>query len=124
MMERRKQGGKERRKERREEWRKGGREGRKEKRKKPPAACPLLAPFRSELLKMLNSDSTLQLSCEIDSLIQSLLWELFLKFFFLAVLGLHCCVRAFSSCGELGLLFVAVRGLLTAVASLVVEHGL
>ena len=31
---------------------------------------------------------------------------------------------AFSSCGERGLLFVAVRGLLTAVASLVVEPGL
>ena len=42
----------------------------------------------------------------------------------LAVLGLHCCVRAFSSCGERELLFLAVRGLLTAVASLVVEHGL
>ena len=32
--------------------------------------------------------------------------------------------RAFSSCGEQGLLFIAVRGLLIAVASLVVEHGL
>ena len=32
--------------------------------------------------------------------------------------------RAFSSCGERGLLFVAVRGLLIQVASLVVEHGL
>ena len=32
--------------------------------------------------------------------------------------------RLFSSCGERGLLFVVVRGLLTAVASLVVEHGL
>ena len=30
----------------------------------------------------------------------------------------------FSSCRERGLLFVAVRGLLTAVASLVAEHGL
>ena len=45
-------------------------------------------------------------------------------FCFLAALGLHCCVRAFSSCGEQGLLFSVVRGLLTAVASLVVEHGL
>ena len=36
---------------------------------------------------------------------------------FLAALGLRCCVRAFSSCGEQGLLFVAVRGLLIAVAS-------
>ena len=45
-------------------------------------------------------------------------------FFFLAALGLHCCAWAFSSCGERGLLFVAVRGLLMAVASLVAEHGL
>ena len=58
-------------------------------------------------------------------------------YLFLAVLGLHCCVRAFSSCGERGLLFVAVCGLLIVVASLccgawaldtqasvVVAHGL
>ena len=44
-------------------------------------------------------------------------------YLFLAALGLRCCARAFSSCGERGLLFVAVCGLLTAVASLV-EHGL
>ena len=31
---------------------------------------------------------------------------------------------AFSSCGERGLLFIAVCGLLIAVASLVAEHGL
>ena len=43
---------------------------------------------------------------------------------FLAVLGLHCCAQAFSSCGEQGLPFVVVRGLLIAVASLVEEHGL
>ena len=43
---------------------------------------------------------------------------------FLAALGLHCCARAFSSCGERGLLFVAVRRLLIALASLVAEHGL
>ena len=51
----------------------------------------------------------------------------FLKKFiylFLAVLGLRCCAWAFSSCGEWGLLFVAVRGLLIEVASLVAEHGL
>ena len=45
-------------------------------------------------------------------------------FFFLVALGLCCCTWAFSSCGEWGLLFVAVRGLLIVVASLVVEHGL
>ena len=43
---------------------------------------------------------------------------------FLAALGLRCCVRAFSSCGERGLLFVVVHGLLIAVASLVAEHRL
>ena len=43
---------------------------------------------------------------------------------FLAVLGLRCCAWAFSGCDERGLLFVAVRWLLIAVASLVVEHGL
>ena len=41
-----------------------------------------------------------------------------------AALGLRCCVWAFSSCGERGLLFVVVRGLLIVVASLVAEHGL
>ena len=45
-------------------------------------------------------------------------------YIFLAVLGLCCCSWAFSSCGERELLFVAVRGLLIAVASLVAEHGL
>ena len=45
-------------------------------------------------------------------------------YLFLAELGLCCCAPAFSSCGERGLLFVAVRRLLIALASLVVEHGL
>ena len=42
----------------------------------------------------------------------------------ISVLGLRFCARAFSSCGERGLLLVAVRGLLIVVASLVAEHGL
>ena len=33
------------------------------------------------------------------------------------------CVSFFSSCGERGLLFVVVHGLLIVVASLVAEHG-
>ena len=45
-------------------------------------------------------------------------------YLFLAVLGLRCCAQAFPSCGERGLLFLAVSGLLIAVASLVAEHGL
>ena len=51
---------------------------------------------------------------------------LFYKFTYLllAALGLRCCVQAFSSCSEWGLLFVAVRSLLIAVASLVAEHRL
>ena len=42
----------------------------------------------------------------------------------MAVLGLRFCARAFSSCGERGPLFIAVRGPLTIVASLVAEHRL
>ena len=42
----------------------------------------------------------------------------------MAALGLCCCPQAFSSCCERGLLFVAVRGLLNAVASLVAKHRL
>ena len=50
--------------------------------------------------------------------------KIFFIYLFLAALGLSCCMRPFSSCGELGLLFIAVRGFLIAVASLVAEHGL
>ena len=50
--------------------------------------------------------------------------SLFYLFLFLALLGLRFCVRAFSSCGKRGPLFIAVRGPLTIVASLVAEHRL
>ena len=42
----------------------------------------------------------------------------------MAVLGLRFYVRAFSSCGKRGPLFIAVRGPLTIAASLVAEHKL
>ena len=42
----------------------------------------------------------------------------------MAVLGLRFRARAFSSCGEQGPLFIAVRGPLTVAASLVAEHKL
>ena len=42
----------------------------------------------------------------------------------MAVLGPRFCARAFSSCGKLGPLFIAVRGPLTVTASLVAEHRL
>ena len=42
----------------------------------------------------------------------------------MAVLGLRFCARAPSSCGRRGPLFIAVRGPLTIMASLVAEHRL
>ena len=42
----------------------------------------------------------------------------------MAVLGLSFRARALSSCGKRGPLFIAVRGPLTVVASLVAEHRL
>ena len=44
--------------------------------------------------------------------------------FNLAALGLRCCTSSFSGCGEWGLLFILVSGLLIVASSLVVEHGL
>ena len=43
---------------------------------------------------------------------------------FIVAMGLLCCMRAFSSHGEQGLLLAAVPWLLIAVASLVAEHRL
>ena len=42
----------------------------------------------------------------------------------MTVLGLRFCARAFSSCGEWGPLFTAVRGPVTIAASLVAEQRL
>ena len=66
------------------------------------------------------------LSCEGNSCYYSgiIFFLIFIYLFTLAVLGLRCCARAFSSCGKRELLFVAVHSLLIAVASLVAEHGL
>ena len=41
----------------------------------------------------------------------------------MVALGLRCCAQAFSSCGEWGLLLIAVCGLLIEMASLVLEQG-
>ena len=49
---------------------------------------------------------------------------LFIYLLFMAVLGLCFYARAFSSYGRQGPLFIAVRGPLTIVASLVAEHRL
>ena len=53
----------------------------------------------------------------------SLFFLIFKVYFWLCWVFIAAC-GLFSSCGERGLLFVAVRGLLIAVASLVAEHGL
>ena len=42
----------------------------------------------------------------------------------MAALGLCCCVQAFSRYGYWELLFIAMCGLLVAMASLVANHGL
>ena len=67
----------------------------------------------------------------MNNSITELIWAMYLKknfFFFLAVLGLHRCTRAFSSCGEWGLLSSCsawgIHGLLIAVASFVAERKL
>ena len=59
------------------------------------------------------------LDCRFLFFFSFFLINLFILFIYLAVLGLRCCVRALSSCGERGLLFGVVHGLLIAVASLV-----
>ena len=53
---------------------------------------------------------------------RSLLFKNLFIYLFLAVLGLRFCARASPSCGKRGPLFIAVRGPLTILASLVVEH--
>ena len=45
-------------------------------------------------------------------------------YFYFWLCWVFLAARAFSSCGERGLLLVAARGFLIAVASLVAEHGL
>ena len=57
-------------------------------------------------------------------LLNGILFYFFINLFiylFLSALGLCYCTWAFSSCGELGLHFIAVHRLLTAVASLVAQ---
>ena len=72
-------------------------------------------PIREHLMPMPNSNF---------QNLQSKLVKWFVCFFLMAALDLRCCARAFSSCGERGLLFIAVRGPLIVVASLVAKHRL
>ena len=105
-------GGKKRRKRKKRERKEGNRRGGKERGKKRGKSIPLVT-CRNQSLFIVK---LLHLSYQQDQ-------THFFFFFFLAALGFHCCAWAFSSCGEQGLLFVAVRGLPIAVA-FPVEHGL
>ena len=63
------------------------------------------------------SELSVQIFCQFLSCIVCFLRIIILKIYlfiylFLPTLGLCCCARAFSSCGERGLLFIEVRGLL------------
>ena len=77
-------------------------------------------------------------SCSSSIIIYIYLKDLLIIYLFWAALGLSCGMwdffeacriytvvrRLLSSCGKPRLLFLVVRGLLIAVASLVAEHGL
>ena len=77
-------------------------------------------PSLTELKAMLTGQEKF---CDVASGVFGFLFFNFI-YLFMVSLGLGCCVGAFSSCSERGLLLVAVRGLLVVVASLVAEHGL
>ena len=74
----------------------------------------ILFPFR-----LLQNTEQSSLCYTVGPCWLSIFFLIILFYLFLAALGLGCCMWAF---GERGLLFVAVRGLLIVVASLVAEH--
>ena len=89
-------------------------------------------PTESETLGV--EPSSWPLTCTLGDLRHIKVWEPWIFFFnflfiYLFIYFWLCwvfvfCVRAFSSCGKWGPLFIAVRGPLTVVASLVAEHRL
>ena len=90
-----------------------------------------MSPFKCRKLSIIISFFFLNKFWLLLPLLLSLLLFFLIFFFkgvglfiylFLVVLGLHSCVRAFSSCSKWGPLFITVRRPLTIAASLVVEH--
>ena len=55
---------------------------------------------------------------------QQALNKYFLNYLFMAMLGLHCCMQAFSSAARRGYSAVAMHRFLIVLASLVAEHRL
>ena len=49
-------------------------------------------------------------------------WGGLFIYLFLVVLGIHCYLQTFSSCGKWGLLFIVKLRLLIVMASLIAEH--
>ena len=86
------------------------------------SASPLLLPSTGAFL--LDRTVSNQSRCRRTTACPSFFFFKFIFFIYFWLRWVCCCARAFSSCGERGLLFVAVRRLLIAVASLVAEHGL
>ena len=90
--------------------------------------CWVIRWFKFLLSQALESDGSVfesWLCCVIA--VASVSLTLFIFYFiylFLTVSGLRCRAPAFSGCSEWGLFFIAVCGLLIAVAFLVAEHGL
>ena len=80
-----------------------------------------MAPWFGSVIKV-HKVFFFKIEAEVIELNLSFLF--FKLYLFLATLGLRCWAQAFSSCGEWGLLFIVVHGLLITVASLVAEHGL
>ena len=89
-----------------------------------PSPCSDVLPALTSVCPE-NTSSSLSVQLSWPLLCKAFLYYFFLNLWtYLAALGLHCCTRTFSCCGEWGLLFTLVLRLLIAVPSLVVEHGL
>ena len=92
-----------------------------------------LFPFSHLLLSFLlhtcdtfcNFPTVLEYSIEFDHIFSlgHFSWHIIFIYLFMAVLGLRCCLGFFLVVTSRELLFVAIRGLLIAVASLTAEHG-
>ena len=82
----------------------------------------LKMPFMEKLKRPDNIQCWQECKCPFICCVKNINWDRL--FFFLPELGLCCCTQVFSRCGERGLLFIVVRGLLIAVASLIAEHRL